>query len=90
MAFYQFLAIFPSLLIAYTLVTHIPHLADHLRKSLGDLSGQLFPNHVLLLWLYASNGALLIGGEMNSEIQKAETGRSGLPPETSLDTESSR
>jgi uncharacterized BrkB/YihY/UPF0761 family membrane protein len=30
---------------------------------------------MLLLWLYASNGALLIGGEMNSEIQKAETGR---------------
>jgi uncharacterized BrkB/YihY/UPF0761 family membrane protein len=30
---------------------------------------------MLLLWLYASNGALLIGGEMNSEIQKAEAGR---------------
>jgi membrane protein len=26
---------------------------------------------MLLLWLYASNGAVLIGGEMNSEIEKA-------------------
>jgi uncharacterized BrkB/YihY/UPF0761 family membrane protein len=29
---------------------------------------------MLLLWLYVTNGALLIGGEMNSEIQKAQTG----------------
>jgi uncharacterized BrkB/YihY/UPF0761 family membrane protein len=34
---------------------------------------------MLLLWLYASNGALLIGGEMNSEIQKAEAGRGHSP-----------
>ncbi|MBV9490003.1 MAG: hypothetical protein JO069_09805 [Verrucomicrobia bacterium] len=26
---------------------------------------------MLLLWLYVSNGAILIGGEMNSEIEKA-------------------
>jgi uncharacterized BrkB/YihY/UPF0761 family membrane protein len=26
---------------------------------------------MLLLWLYVSNGAILIGGEMNSEIAKA-------------------
>jgi uncharacterized BrkB/YihY/UPF0761 family membrane protein len=25
---------------------------------------------MLLLWLYVSNGAILIGGEMNSEIEK--------------------
>ncbi|HEY4008585.1 MAG TPA: YhjD/YihY/BrkB family envelope integrity protein, partial [Acidobacteriaceae bacterium] len=50
MAFYQFLAIFPSLLIAFTLVTHIPHLTQHLRKSLGDLSTQLFPNQVTRLF----------------------------------------
>jgi uncharacterized BrkB/YihY/UPF0761 family membrane protein len=34
---------------------------------------------MLLLWLYASNGALLFGGEMNSEIQKAELGRGNSP-----------
>jgi uncharacterized BrkB/YihY/UPF0761 family membrane protein len=26
---------------------------------------------MLLLWLYLTNGAILIGGEMNSEIEKA-------------------
>jgi membrane protein len=50
MAFYQFLAIFPSLLIAFTLVTHIPHLTAHLRTSLHDLSAQLFPNRVAQLF----------------------------------------
>ena len=30
---------------------------------------------MLLLWLYVSNGAILIGGEMNSEIEKTVTGR---------------
>lgn len=29
---------------------------------------------MLLLWLYASNGALLMGGEMNSQIAKAPGG----------------
>lgn len=31
---------------------------------------------ILLLWLYVSNGAILIGGEMNSEIGKAARGNS--------------
>jgi hypothetical protein len=26
---------------------------------------------LLLLWLYVTDGAILIGGEMNSEIEKA-------------------
>lgn len=34
--------------------------------------GQLNSVAMLLLWLYFSNGAMLIGGEMNSEIEKAE------------------
>src|SRR5579875_797010 len=46
MAFYQFLAIFPSLLIAFTLITHIPHLSQHLRNTLHDLSAQIFPRQV--------------------------------------------
>lgn len=50
MAFYQFLAIFPSLLIAFTVITHIPHLNQHLRNSLRDLSTQLFPNRVAQLF----------------------------------------
>ena len=35
-------------------------------RSYGHLNGVV----MLLLWLYASNGAILIGGEMNSEIEK--------------------
>ncbi|HEV2577797.1 MAG TPA: YihY/virulence factor BrkB family protein [Acidobacteriaceae bacterium] len=50
MAFYQFLAIFPSLLIAFTLVSHIPHLSQHLRNTLHDLSTQLFPTQVSQLF----------------------------------------
>ncbi len=32
---------------------------------------------MLLFWLYVTNGAILIGGEMNSEIEKAGTRRDG-------------
>jgi membrane protein len=55
-----------------TFAAHIyfDHFNDYTR-SYGPLNGVV----MLLLWLYASNGALLIGGEMNSEIQKAEAGR---------------
>jgi membrane protein len=31
---------------------------------------------ILLIWLYVSNGAILIGGELNSEIEKAAGERS--------------
>jgi len=37
----------------------------------GPLSGVA----MLLLWLYVTNGAILIGGEMNSEIEKAADDR---------------
>jgi membrane protein len=36
-------------------------------RSYGYLNGAA----ILLLWLYVSNGAILIGGEMNSEIEKS-------------------
>jgi membrane protein len=36
-------------------------------RAYGHLNGVA----MLLLWLYVSNGAILIGGEMNSEIKKA-------------------
>ena len=46
---------------------------DHVNyaRSYGHLSGVV----MLLLWLYVTNGAILIGGEMNSEIEKTVTGR---------------
>lgn len=43
--------------------------------SYGHLNGVA----ILLLWLYASNGAILIGGEMNSEIQKSIAQGRGAP-----------
>lgn len=36
-------------------------------RTYGHLNGVV----MLLLWLYVTNGAILIGGEMNSEIEKA-------------------
>jgi membrane protein len=52
---------------------------DHVNyaRSYGHLSGVV----MLLLWLYVSNGAILIGGEMNSEIEKTVTGRRDTPVE---------
>jgi membrane protein len=46
-------------------------------RSYGHLDGVV----MLLLWLYVSNGAILIGGEMNSEIEKTVTGRRDTPVE---------
>jgi len=52
---------------------------DHVNyaRSYGHLSGVV----MLLLWLYVTNGAILIGGEMNSEIEKTVTGRRDTPVE---------
>lgn len=46
MAFYHFLAIFPSLLVFFTISARVPHLGDHMRNALQDLSGQVLPNQV--------------------------------------------
>jgi membrane protein len=48
---------------------------DHVNNyahSYGHLNGVV----MLLVWLYVTNGAILIGGEMNSEIEKAAAARS--------------
>jgi len=44
MAFYHFLAIFPSLLVLFTISAQVPHLGDHLEHALQDLTTQLLPN----------------------------------------------
>jgi len=46
-------------------------------SSYGHLNGVV----MFLLWLYVTNGAILIGGEMNSEIEKAVAGRLHPAPE---------
>jgi membrane protein len=43
-------------------------------RAYGHLNGVV----MLLLWLYVSNGAILIGGEMNSEIEKAAAERGAI------------
>jgi len=42
-------------------------------RAYGQLNGVV----MLLLWLYVTNGAILIGGEMNSEIQNSVQSRNG-------------
>lgn len=49
---------------------------DHVNnyaRTYGHLNGVA----MLLLWLYVTNGSILIGGEMNSEIEKAAVARKG-------------
>lgn len=49
---------------------YFQHIDDYSR-TYGHLNGVV----MLLLWLYFTNGAILIGGEMNSEIEKAAAER---------------
>jgi membrane protein len=46
MAFYHFLAIFPSLLLFFLVSAHIPHLRDHVRSALQEMSSQVLPDQV--------------------------------------------
>src|SRR5579875_4126320 len=50
MAFYQFLAIFPSLFVCFALFNHTPGFASHLGPSLGQVSGQIFPTQLSQLF----------------------------------------
>ena len=50
MAFYHFLAIFPSLLVLFAISAHIPHIGDHMRTAIQDLIRQLLPNQASQLF----------------------------------------
>jgi membrane protein len=50
MAFYHFLAIFPSLLIFFTITTRVPHLGDLMKNALQDLSRQVLPDQASKLF----------------------------------------
>jgi membrane protein len=50
MAFYHFLAIFPSLLLLFTISARIPHVGDHTKGALQDLYSQVLPNQVSQLF----------------------------------------
>lgn len=44
MAFYHFLAVFPSLLLFFAVTARLPHVGPHLKETLADLSRQVLPN----------------------------------------------
>ncbi|HEX3571093.1 MAG TPA: YihY/virulence factor BrkB family protein [Acidobacteriaceae bacterium] len=50
MAFYHFLALFPALLVFLAVTTHVPHIGDHLKNAIQDMSGQVLPNQVSKLF----------------------------------------
>ena len=46
MAFYHFLAIFPSLLVFFLVSGRVPHLGDHMKTALQELSSRVLPEQV--------------------------------------------
>lgn len=56
---------------------------DHV-NNYHRIYGQLNSVVMLLMWLYVTNGAILIGGEMNSEVEKAAVERGKAPDRRTL------
>jgi membrane protein len=50
MAFYHFLALFPAVLVFLAITAHIPHLGDHMKNAIQDMSRQVLPNQVSQLF----------------------------------------
>jgi len=50
MAFYHFLAIFPCLLVLFTISARVPHVGDHMKNALQDLTSQVLPNQASQLF----------------------------------------
>lgn len=50
MAFYQFLAIFPSLLLFLAICARVPHFNDHMKNAIQNLSTQVMPSQVSFLF----------------------------------------
>jgi len=55
MAFYQFLAIFPSLLVLLVVAARVPQVGDFFKRLLHDLSEQVLPSQVALLFATMTN-----------------------------------
>lgn len=64
MAFYQFLAIFPSLLLFLAICSRVPHFNDNMKNALQNLSAQVLP----------SQGSLLFQQMLNELNQRALSG----------------
>jgi membrane protein len=68
------------LLVSLGLRVYVSYLGNY-NKTYGSIGGVI----LLLLWLYLSSAVLLVGAEINSEIEKAAAERSGAarrPPAT--------
>ena len=50
MAFYQFLAIFPSLLVLLAIAAGVPHVGDFFKRLIRDISEQILPSQGALLF----------------------------------------
>ena len=64
MAFYHFLAIFPSLLLFLAISSHAPHLSDSMKSAMDDMARQVLPDRVAQLFQTAVqelNGRALSG-----------------------------
>ncbi|HLK50309.1 MAG TPA: YihY/virulence factor BrkB family protein [Bryobacteraceae bacterium] len=64
MAFYQFLAIFPSLLVLLAVAARVPHLGESFKRLIQELSEQVLP----------SRGALLFATMMDELSRRAISG----------------
>lgn len=68
LAYYFFLSLFPALLVVVALTSFFPsNLLDQILIWFSSFT----PPDVLLLWFYLSGLVLLIGAELNSEIEHA-------------------
>ena len=52
-------------------------------KTYGSLAGVI----VFLIWLWISNLAVLLGAELNAELERSREVESGVPPEQTLAVE---
>jgi membrane protein len=52
-------------------------------KTYGSLAGVI----VFLIWLWISNLAVLLGAELNAELERGREVESGVPPEETLAVE---
>jgi membrane protein len=69
MAFYHFLAIFPSLLVLLAISARVPHLGDQMKSTLQDVSHQILPDQVSQLFqgmIGELNGRTLSGMQLIS------------------------
>jgi membrane protein len=67
MAFYQFLAIFPSLLVVFAVSERVPHLGVPMQRSLHEMSGQVLPTEVAGL-IQTMTGQLTAGTKFGLQL----------------------